>query len=61
MWALAEGGPRTVAFLKARLRPVRDDSQPEFRQLVADLDSRKFAVREAAAKKLRALGARVAP
>jgi WD40 repeat protein len=61
MWALAEAGPRTVTFLQARLRPVRDDSQAWLRRLVAELDDKKFAVREAAAKKLRALGPKVAP
>ncbi len=61
MWVLADAGPRTVTFLKARLRPAGDDSHAWLRRLVADLDSRKFAVREAAAKQLRELGPEITP
>ncbi|HEV3256307.1 MAG TPA: WD40 repeat domain-containing protein [Gemmataceae bacterium] len=56
VWALVAAREQTVAFFKARLRPASGEQQKHIRQLIADLDHSKFAVREGASKELQALG-----
>ena len=50
-----------MAYLKEHLRPVTEAEPRRVERLLADLDSNKFAVREAAGKELAALGERVEP
>lgn len=58
--ALVAGRARTVAFLRERLRPAKEDTE-RIRRLIADLDSDQFAVREAARKALEQLGSEAEP
>jgi WD40 repeat protein len=58
--ALALTPGETVAFLKARLRPVSLDARA-IRALIQDLDSENFAAREKAAAELKQRGATVRP
>jgi hypothetical protein len=60
-WILVRAPGQTVTFLKGRLRAVRkgevlDASEERLRNLVADLDDDRFAVREAASAELGKLG-----
>jgi RNA polymerase sigma factor (sigma-70 family) len=57
-WMLAQWPTETVAFLKERLQPIRSADPALLRQLVADLDSETFAVREKAQARLEELGDR---
>ncbi|HTU90740.1 MAG TPA: sigma-70 family RNA polymerase sigma factor [Gemmataceae bacterium] len=57
---LADDPASSVAFLKEWLKPVPPVPADVLRSLLEDLDSDQFAVREAAQKKLRALGERAA-
>jgi hypothetical protein len=59
--ALAASPARTIAYLKQHLQSVPALDPKRVAQLIAELDSEQFAVREAAAKKLAALGKRVQP
>jgi hypothetical protein len=52
---------QAVAYLKNHLQPVSEVEPQRVERLLADLDSDKFAVREAASKELAALGERVEP
>jgi hypothetical protein len=54
--ALRKRGPESVAFLKERLRPIAPADPDRLRQLLADLDSERFAVRDQASRDLRKLG-----
>jgi hypothetical protein len=56
IWALAAGGDKAVAFLGERLKPAPARQLPLGR-LLADLSSPRFAVREAASRALKQLGA----
>jgi WD40 repeat protein len=60
VWRLADDPVSSVAFLKERLKPVPPVPPDMLRSLLEDLDSDRFAVREAAQRKLRALGEQVA-
>jgi WD40 repeat protein len=61
LWALADLPDRAVAVLAERLRPAKPDADPaRVRRLIADLDSPRFAAREAAQAELAKLGGRVA-
>lgn len=51
----------TIAYLKQRLQPVPELDPKRVAQMIDDLDSEQFAVREAAMKELAALGKRVQP
>jgi WD40 repeat protein len=53
---LADTPVQTVAFLKARLRPVQPVEPRHLQRLLADLDDQKFAVRNKAEQSLEALG-----
>ena len=54
---LALGGMETVAFLRDRLKPVRDEVPREVARLVADLDHDDFPVRVEASRRLLKHGA----
>jgi RNA polymerase sigma factor (sigma-70 family) len=54
--ALAAAPKSSLPFLKSRLRPVERAKSEHIQGLIADLDSAKHAVREAAMKELAALG-----
>jgi RNA polymerase sigma factor (sigma-70 family) len=60
-WALAGAPDRAVPLLRARLQPARPADATRLRRLLADLDSDRFAVREAAYKGLEAWGELAAP
>jgi RNA polymerase sigma factor (sigma-70 family) len=53
---LADDPDPSISFLKERLQPASLVPPKEFRSLLDDLDSDRFAVREAAERKLRELG-----
>jgi WD40 repeat protein len=59
--ALAAAPAQSVGFLKDRLRPAVELDQKVIERLIADLDSDRFPVREAAAKELAGLGEQVEP
>jgi hypothetical protein len=52
---------QAVALLKSRLKPATAANPERLRQLIADLDSEKFAVREAASHELERLGDEAEP
>jgi hypothetical protein len=60
VWALTAAPERAVPFLKERLRADSGDAR-RIRRLIADLDDRRFAVREAASRDLARLGPAAAP
>ena len=60
VWTLA-ATPEAVPFLKDRLQPAREVPPERMRQLLTDLDSATFAIREAASKELERLGDRAKP
>jgi RNA polymerase sigma factor (sigma-70 family) len=60
-WTLAGSPAVAVPLLKERLKPTRPADPKRLRQLLADLDSDRFAVREGACKELEALGELAAP
>jgi WD40 repeat protein len=55
---LAAAGDEAVSFLKGKVRPAADRDGPVIRKLIADLDHRRFSVREKASRELKKLGAR---
>jgi RNA polymerase sigma factor (sigma-70 family) len=59
--ALAASPTRTIAYLKQHLQPVPELDAKHVAQLIAELDSERFAVRSAATKELATLGERVLP
>jgi RNA polymerase sigma factor (sigma-70 family) len=62
VWTLAAAGPRTVSFLKARLRPAAARVKPEVvARLLADLDADDFPVREKVRRELEQLGEECEP
>jgi hypothetical protein len=61
VWALIAAPEGAVALLRERLRPDRGVDPQRLRQLLADLDSAEFAVREAASRELGRLGGEVQP
>jgi hypothetical protein len=54
-WTLTAAAERSLKLLGEKLAPVKVDL-PRIRKLVADLDARRFPVREAALKELRQMG-----
>src|SRR5262249_46165296 len=61
-WKFAEAAAdEVVAFLRERLKPVPIADPKEVQRLVADLGSPTFAAREAATKRLGAIGAGIVP
>ncbi len=61
MRQLIGGQGQAVALLRERLGGPEAPAEATIRQLVLDLDANRFAVRQAAARKLRALGLDAAP
>src|SRR5262249_54112297 len=55
IWTLSTAAEGSVKLLGEKLAPVKVDL-PRIRKLVADLDARRFPVREAALKELRQMG-----
>jgi WD40 repeat protein len=55
IWELAARGDETVAFLRKQLHPA-DEGGASAHQVIADLDSREFKVRDAASRELLKLG-----
>jgi WD40 repeat protein len=60
IWLLSEAREKTVAYLKERLVPVPPAGE-KVRQLLADLDSKRFAAREAAFRALKKMGSEIEP
>jgi WD40 repeat protein len=60
LWELALAGDWVVALLGERLQPVEPAGEV-VKDLLAKLDSKRFAVREAAFRDLKKLGARIEP
>jgi WD40 repeat protein len=60
IWLLAEQADKSVPFLKERLQPAAP-LEARFGRMVADLDSKEFAVRESASQELAKIGAQAAP
>jgi hypothetical protein len=61
VYALADAPARAIPLLAARLRPVAAVDPKHVATLIADLDSERFAVRDAATKELAKLGEQVHP
>lgn len=61
VWAFVAAGDTGVAFLKARLPPTPFPDAKRVRQLLDELNSDRFKVREAALRNLRALGEDIVP
>jgi hypothetical protein len=62
IWALVATPKQSVPFLQGRLKPVAFGDQAKIQQWIADLDSPRFAVRQAASKELeRAAGQAAGP
>jgi WD40 repeat protein len=55
VWTLAACGEQATRYCQERLHPL-PSAGPRLQQLIADLDSEQFAVREAATKELAGLG-----
>jgi WD40 repeat protein len=53
---LSDGSRQAVAYFQERLRPIASSDFNRIDQLITDLDSREFTVREEAAKELEKLG-----
>jgi RNA polymerase sigma factor (sigma-70 family) len=60
VWKLA-ATPASVPLLRRHLRPDTDAQQKEVRQWLQDLDSRSFAVRDRAFRRLKSLGQAAGP
>jgi WD40 repeat protein len=61
VWLLAASPRQSLPVLKKRLRPVEEADLQRVARLVADLDSKRFAVRENAAHELDRLGESAGP
>jgi hypothetical protein len=61
VWALAARPEETLAWMKKHLQPAGREDPRRIEQLVADLDSGPFTVREAAARQLVNLGPEAEP
>ena len=55
IWTLVRSGNEVTANLDAKLKPAKEDPLKRIPQLLADLDSNKFAVREVASRELEEL------
>lgn len=61
IWALVASSEKAVAWMRERLRPVNEADYKPIKQLIAELDSRIFSVRETAFKELERLGIAAIP
>jgi WD40 repeat protein len=61
VWALTAAPRQTLPWLKGRLRPITPPDPKRLAQLLADLDSDDFAVREEAARALKELDESAGP
>jgi RNA polymerase sigma factor (sigma-70 family) len=61
VWALSAAPEEALRLLKARLKPVERVDPERIRRLLADLDSREFTVRQAAARALKQIGDQAEP
>jgi WD40 repeat protein len=61
IWALADAKKAAVPFLAERLRPASKVEKRRIAQLIAELDSKRFGVRQRATKELERLGEIAAP
>src|SRR5262249_49594924 len=59
IWALSRAPERTLPYLRKHLRPAPGHDARRIRQLIADLGSDRFTVRESASKRLEQLGTEV--
>jgi hypothetical protein len=57
IWALTQAPQQSVPFLQERLRPVAPADAQQVAKLVAELDNKNYAVRQAATRALEDLGA----
>src|SRR5439155_11436961 len=57
IWKLVAARDQPLSFLRSRMRPVLAKNEARVRDLVADLDSDRFTVREKAARELEELEA----
>src|SRR5262249_6664643 len=55
VWPLARAPRQSLPLLRARLRPVPAANESQVRRWLADLDNRRFAVRQAAVRHLERL------
>jgi WD40 repeat protein len=55
IWALVNRPSQAVPFLKEHLRPIPTNLGPRLTQLISDLDSKQFAMRQAATRELETL------
>jgi hypothetical protein len=58
---LVRGSKQSLPFFRERLKPVAALDAGSIHQWIAELDSDKFAVRQAAAKRLEAIGGQIQP
>jgi RNA polymerase sigma factor (sigma-70 family) len=61
VWVLIAAPEDALPFLTARLKPVERVDPDRLRRLLADLDSREFAVRQNASRELKQIGDRAEP
>jgi WD40 repeat protein len=61
IWALADVPEQSVPLLRSRLTPSTEVIPEPIRKLIADLDTDRFAVREAAMRELQKLGDEATP
>jgi hypothetical protein len=61
VWTLVAGRERAVALLRRHLQPDRGEDRKRLRQILADLDSKQFSVRDAAARELSRFGPEARP
>ena len=61
IWTFARTSKQSLPFLKARLRPAVDPDAQQVARLLADLDSARGKVRDAASRQLARMGERAGP
>jgi WD40 repeat protein len=61
LWKMVQAPAQTMPYLRARLKPVPAVEEKRIEQLVADLDSNRFVVRQQAYRELAKLGELAAP
>jgi WD40 repeat protein len=61
LWKMVQAPAQTMPYLRARLKPVPAVEEKRIEQLVADLDSNRFTVRQQAYRELAKLGELAAP